>query len=185
MAKISELIEAGLKVEATKPLAEALKAELGELAGVEAKDVVVRLTTAETRVGELTTAVKDLEPKAKGAEAAQAKLEEYKTKDRNTILAAAFEKAGKENGLNPKAIDTARRLAEERLKSVDVDLDKKTVTGLTKDIFDALKASDPVLFEVGANPAMPAAGGKAAEAAAEAAKTPEISGPIGYFAQRK
>jgi len=147
MAKLQEAIEALAKVDGTKPLAEALKTELGELAGMEAKDLAAlpaKAAAAEKQIGELTASVKDLGAKAEGADALKAKVDAFEGEKRASIIEKAFAEKAKEAGINAGAIATAQRLV--KLDALQVDLDKGTVSGLTKEVFDGLKASDPILF---------------------------------------
>jgi len=102
------------------------------------------VAAAEKQVGELAASVKDLDAKAKGAEALKAKVDAYEGAKRAAIIEKAFAEKAKEAGINAGAIATAQRLV--KLDTLQVDLDKGTAAGLTKEVFEGLKASDPILF---------------------------------------
>jgi len=165
--KLTEAIEALGKAEATKALAETLKAELGPLAGEDAKELSTRFiasaeraTKAEGQVKELTEAAKAVAGQGKEIEALKAKVSGFENEKRETILAREFSARAVEAGLSTAAVATARKLAD--LSEVQVDIEKGAVTGLTKEVFEGLKAAHPVLFAApaaGQAPPLPAGSG--------------------------
>jgi hypothetical protein len=187
MAKLLEAIEALAKIDATRALAESLRADLGALTGVEAKDLATRLSGAEGQVAELTTQVRTLGPKAAGADALKATVDKYEGEKRTGIIAKAFATAAAAAGIPAAAIPTAQKLAN--LASLQVDLDKGEVSGLTKDIFDGLRKEHPVLFtpaDAGAPPpgAAPIPPLGPAGTGGTTAPAMDVPGPIGFFAKR-
>jgi hypothetical protein len=183
VAKFVDAINALAVNEATKALAESLRVGLGVLVDLDVGELASRVAAGGDR------AARDLQ-------AALARVSEYEARDREAVLVEHFAAAAKTHGVRADAVATARALFD--AKSVQVDLEKRTVTGLTKDVFESLKARHGVLFEVApaataatvtpaapavaaavpaaSIPALPPASGGGAVAA-----QPELPGAIGSF----
>lgn len=177
--KLSELVA---KIEALGEPAKALVAEVKEhvakIGDVDTKDLAAELAAK----ADLTAQVTKLGEDIKGVEALRATVKAFQTKEADAAIAAAFEAAAKENGVNSAAIKTARKL----IASDAIKVDGGKVVGLTKELFAGLKTEHPLLFaeekkaEAAAAastvPALPPAG-------AGAAATPalEVPGAMGMF----
>jgi len=186
MAKLLNLINALLTVEAHKALATEVQAELGDLANLDAKEFAARIAKGDDALkqnGELVKATQELEDKAKGADALKAIVNGYETRDRDAVVSKVWVEAAKKAGISDAAIETARKLAD--LSKIKVDAANGTVEGIGDELFAGLKKDHPVLFTPpvaavaapAAIPALPPAGG----GAVAADKAPEISGPVGLF----
>jgi hypothetical protein len=154
--KLSALLALLIAIPDHKAAAEAALAALKDVADLEPQDLVTRLTTAEAKAGDLGK-----------------QLEVYAQRDRDAVLDAEFAKACEKHGIAPTAVSTARALA--KLDGVQIDVAKKSVTGLTKELFDSLKATHPIL---NAPPAAPEAKPASASAAAAAAPVAAGAAPI-------
>jgi len=173
--KLSELVS---RIEAlgdaAKPIVGEIREHVSRIGDVDTKDLAGELAAK----AELTAQVARLGEDVKGVEELRATVAEYRAKETEAAIGAAFEVAATEHGVNPAAIKTARKLiAPDALR-----LDGGRVVGLTKDLFDGLRAEHPLLFEQKAGaaaptvPALPPAGTGAA-----APPDLEIPGPIGMF----
>jgi hypothetical protein len=184
MAKIAALIAALAAIPEHKALVEAAKAELGALADLDAKDLATEFSQAKTQIADLAKSVKDLDVKAKGAEALQAIVAGYESRDTAALIATEFGKVAKAHGVRETAVQSAVKLAD--LSAVKVDLAKRSVVGITKDLFESLKKDHPVLFEdakvdgatppAAITPLAPAGNNGAAQT-----KLPDLPGPMGGF----
>jgi len=185
MAKLAALIAALAAIPEHKALVEAAKAELGALADLDAKDLATQFSQAQTQVTELSKSVKELGAKGIAADALQAIVAGYESRDTAALIATEFGKVAKAHGVRETAVQSAVKLAD--LSGVKVDLAKRSVAGITKDLFESLKKDHPVLFEEaqangGVTP--PAAITPLAPAGATGAaqtKLPDLPGPMGGF----
>lgn len=185
--KLSELVTKLEAVEPAKALAGELRTALAAVLELETGEIVSRAEKAgglEKQVAELSANVKKLGDEVKGAEALKAQVAAFEGEKREGLLAQAFEAAAKEAGVNPKAVASARKLAD--LAQVKVDLAAGKVEGLGKELFEGLKKDHPVLFgeakgEEKANIQTIPALGAAASGAGDAAKAAEIPGAVGKF----
>ncbi|MBE7462281.1 MAG: hypothetical protein HS116_02200 [Planctomycetes bacterium] len=185
--KLSELIAKVEAVEPAKALAGELRTALAAVAELDTAEIVSRaekFPALEKQVGELSADVKKLGDEAKGAAGLKEKVAAFEGEKREGLLAKAFEAAAKEAGVNPKAVASARKLAD--LAKVTVDLAAGKVEGIGKELFESLKKDHPVLFgeaakaEDSANIQTIPALAAAASGAAGAAKA-EIPGAVGKF----
>ena len=184
--KLSELVTKLEAVEPAKALAGELRTALAAVLELETGEIVSRAEKAgglEKQVAELSANVKKLGDEVKGAEALKAQVAAFEGEKREGLLAKAFEAAAKEAGVNPKAVASARKLAD--LAKVAVDLATGKVEGLGKETFEGLKKEHPVLFEAPkaedkpAVPAIPPLGAPAG--GAQGAAVQEIPGAVGKF----
>lgn len=144
MAKLSAIIAALLLTDAGKPLGEELgKTFTGPLAEIDSAELVTRLTTAETQNTQFAAQVKTLGEGATAAEALKTRVTALEGEKRTALINASFAAEAVKHGINKDAVSTAMRLAD--VSKLEVDIDKGTVGGLTKEMFDGLKTANPIL----------------------------------------
>lgn len=186
MAKMKDVILLLDANPANKALVDSLKTELGDLVAVEVKDLATalgRATSAEQTIETLSAQIKELDGKAKGAEALQATLDARNKTLSETFLKTAFDAAAKEHGVKPTATTAAFKLAN--LSAVKVDLQTGAVTGLTKEIFDGVRKDGQDLFVPAAANTTAAAGAAASTAASTVAPIPQLLGNANAAAANK
>jgi len=145
MAKLAAIIAALSLVEANKPLVDELKAETVGLAGdVEIKELVTRLNTSEAQNAEFTTQIKTLGADAQAGVVLKARVAALETEKRDVILRGHFAMEATKNGIHHTAIATAFKLTD--TSKLTVDLEKKTVEGLSAELFAGLKTEHAILF---------------------------------------
>lgn len=151
MAKLAAIVTALMASEATKPLGEELSKALGAHADIEVIELGTQFAVAATSAKQAAEQIATLSQQLKDAEPLKARITElegtvqkYDGEKRGNIIAAAFAKAAKENGVQDNAVETALTLTD--VSKLEVDLAKGEVKGLSKELFDGLKAKHVVLF---------------------------------------
>lgn len=163
--KLSEFIKSIAAIDAAKGLADTFKSEIGDLPDMDLKEYGARIVKADadaTALADLNKTVKELDGKVKEVEPLKVKVSTYEKTLSDGLLRTAFDAKALASGVKKEALEAAFKLSN--LATAKVDLEGKSVTGITQEIFDGLKGQHNFLFNPSSTtvppiPAIPPHGG--------------------------
>ena len=153
--KLSELLTKLEAIEGAKSLVVTFRAEIGDLPDMDLKEYGARIKKADSdaaTLADLTKTVGELDGKVKEVEPLKAKVTAYEKTLSDGLLLTSFTEKALAAGVNKEAVPAAFKLA--KLETAKVDLDKKAVSGITADVFTALKTEHSFLFAPAAKQAV-------------------------------